>query len=70
MEIKAGQEFLGIGTSWLPLEPQVACQVSGRGGRFLDCAGNRVAVLKSPVQKDKALIVCNLEEPGWRRTDR
>jgi hypothetical protein len=70
MEIKAGQGFLGIGTSWLPLMPQVACHLSGRDGKFLDCAGNRVAVLKSSGQKDKALIVCNPEEPGWKRTDR
>jgi hypothetical protein len=38
MEIKAWQDFFGLGAGWSSFDSRIGCQVSGQGVMFLDCA--------------------------------
>ena len=57
MEIKPWQGFYGIGAAWFWFCSGPACQVSGKGVMFLDCA------VEAKAQR------CGLQPPEARATD-
>ncbi len=57
MKIKAWQSFYGIGAAWFSFGSGLACQVSGGGVMFLDCA------VEAKAQR------CGLQPPEARATD-
>jgi hypothetical protein len=57
MEIKVWQGFNGIGAAWFSFGSWLACQVSGEGVMFLDCA------VEAKAQQ------CGLQPPEARATD-
>jgi hypothetical protein len=57
MEIKVWQDFYGIGADWFSYASGPACQVSGWGVMFLDCA------VEAKAQR------CGLHPPEARATD-